>query len=209
MTRELGEADESFAPRHCPYYCEENIWWLAGDSRLAGQEPHVIFISNPARSVALWHQRAAPSPDQPVIWDYHVILLARAGSPTSSDWLAWDLDSKLSAPTPVGEYLRRTFMGGHLVSEPFRPSFRLLPATLYRREFHSDRSHMRSGEGWSQPPPPWPPILGRLEGTYSGVQDLAGRDPGGTPNLARFIDTTDAFLGELFDLEQLERWLAV
>jgi protein N-terminal glutamine amidohydrolase len=69
------------------------------------------------------------------------------------------------------------------------PVFRVVAADRYRREFASDRSHMREDDGsYRQPPPSWPAI-------------------GGVGNLARFVDMDDRFVGEVMDLTELRAWL--
>ena len=62
-------------------YCEENVWKLC--ERL-GQESfdsaaYAVFISNEGQTVPLWCQSASKDPEnQPVVWDYHVILVVKA-----------------------------------------------------------------------------------------------------------------------------------
>ncbi len=57
---------------HTSCYCEENVWKLMeyvqqhDPDRL--QDYSAIFISNAAKTVPLWYQRAGHSPDQPVVW---------------------------------------------------------------------------------------------------------------------------------------------
>jgi protein N-terminal glutamine amidohydrolase len=163
--------------RYCPFYCEENVFHLAQEPLLAGRPREVIFISNADRACAVWHQRAAARPGWPILWDYHVVLLA--GSP----WEVWDLDTTLGMPMPAPEYLRRSFRDG--VPEEYRPRFRVVEAEAFVAAFASDRSHMRlPGGRWRKRPPPWPPI---------GA-------PGAEPNLMRFVDMNAAFLGEVLDL---------
>jgi len=113
----------------------------------------VVVIANRGHTVALWHQRAAEVAGEPVIWDYHVIVVSRDPSVAR----IWDLDTTLGFPMPAPAYLDQTFRGG--VRAALVPSFRVIEAADYRREFASDRGHMRDADGgWQQPPPPWPPI---------------------------------------------------
>lgn len=169
-----------------PFYCEENIWHLCDHPELAPRDPWVLFISNPHRSVALWNQRSAPGSEEPVIWDYHVILLCK----NSSGWEAWDLDSRLPAPFSAELYLARTFPGLASWNRAFEPRFRLLRATEYRATLATDRRHMLDPTGKpSQTPPPWP-IIGRGH------------------NLMQFVSTTEPFHGEVFDLDGLRHRLA-
>jgi hypothetical protein len=169
-----------------PCYCEENVWHACGELPSCVDEALVAFISNPARLVAMWRQRSASSAEEPVIWDYHVILLMRR----EIAWRVLDPDSALPTPAPVAPYLEATFPLLPARWARHRPSFRLVPAADYRRELRSDRSHMRAPDGsWLSPPPPGPCIG---EGT----------------NLMCFVDTDADFLGEVCDLEGLRRRLA-
>jgi protein N-terminal glutamine amidohydrolase len=171
--------------RHAPFFCEENVFHLAGEPALAGRPREVVFISNAGRSCAVWHQRAAVRADGPILWDYHVVLLA--GAP----WEVWDLDTTLDVPSPAAHYLRRTFRDG--VPEEVAPRFRIVDADVFTRSFASDRSHMRDARGhYKEPPPPWPPI---------GA-------PGAEPNLMRFVDMETPFLGEVLDLRALHARIA-
>lgn len=177
--------------RYWPCYCEENVWHLAADPDLAGRDDvHVAFISNRERQVTLWGHREALWPRGPIVWDYHVILLARDHG---AQWEVWDLDTSLGCPVPSAVYLDVTFPSPAVLDPALAPRFRLLPAAEYRRELRTDRRHMRRADGtYSSPPPPWPPI-------------------GEGSNLMQFIDMVDdmedGFLGEVLDLTGLRLWL--
>lgn len=171
-----------------PYYCEENIWHLAASQRDGDAQSTVAFISNPSRAVAMWLQRAAPRPGLPLVWDYHVILLAHQGS-----WQVFDLDTVLPCPTSAADYLAGSFARIAELPADFAPRFRLVDAGEYVRSLASDRSHMRDRHGrYRKPPPAWPCI----------------GDSGKAPNLHRFIDMEAPFLGRIVDLEQLAAELA-
>jgi hypothetical protein len=164
-----------------PFYCEENIWYRCSSAPGLLESARVIFVSNARRSVAVWHQRAAASPGVPVVWDYHVILVA----PEAGAWQVYDPDSSLGVPTNALAYLEACFPALPPGQAHLRPRFRVLPAQVYREELRSDRRHMRGPDGrWLKPPPPRACI-------------------GHGSNLARFIDTETAFLGEVLDLEAL------
>ncbi len=186
-------------PAYCQFFCEENVWHLCEHPRVTGRERFVLFISNRQRRVAMWAQRAAGAPDQPLAWDYHVVLLVR-GLPEVADphptWAIWDLDSTLVTPAAAEQWLAASFAGLARLPPYFAPRFRLVSAADYRRHFRSDRSHMRRHDGqFKQPPPSWPPILGT---------PVAG-EPN---NLERFSSTEDeTFLGECMDLPTLRAWL--
>ncbi len=161
-----------------PFYCEENVYHLAREPMLAARRREVVFISNEARSCAVWHQRAAARPTWPILWDYHVVLLC------AGPWEVWDLDTILDIPCPAADYLRRSFR--REVGPELLPLFRVVDADVFTREFASDRSHMLGGRGgYAKEPPPWPPI---------GA-------PGAPSNLMRFIDMTQPFLGHVVDLQ--------
>lgn len=179
-------ARDLMAPLYCPYYCEENIWHLCVDPQVAGSPRAAIVISNPTRTVAVACQRAAPSPDLPVVWDYHVVLAARG----PQGWAVWDLDSTLGLPVPLLAYLRQSFAWPPGYSPPYDARFRVLPAARYREVLCTDRSHMRDAQGrYRVPPPPWPPI-------------------GTGTNLMRLVDVHDPIAGEVVELPELPAALA-
>jgi hypothetical protein len=170
---------------YTPYYCEENVWRLCSHPALGGGERAVAFVSNPARAVALFNQRAARALGEPVLWDYHVVLLTRGVDGP----LAWDLDTTLGLPVTLGAWLEGTFGVESEMPMVLRPLFRLVDAETYRERLSSDRSHMRRPDGnLSQPAPPWPPI------------GAAGTDG----NLFRFVDMQQEFIGRVVDRAELE-----
>lgn len=190
----MSEPATRHGHRYWPYYCEENVWHLCGEAEFAEREPHALFITNPARRVAMWGQRLAEDPDLPLAWDYHVVFVARGPASEGSPWRVWDLDGAGDLITPAIPWLHASFRGQGVVPPEFRPSFRLVPGPLYQARFVSDRSHMRDDAGgWIQPPPPWPAL---------GVVESAPIQT----NLDAFLDTRalgpDA-LGEVFELSGL------
>ena len=67
-------------------YCEENVYLLAQRMTqvLSGHSPEdrpelfVVFISSLLQRTPIWCQASnASSPEDPVLWDYHVVLLQR------------------------------------------------------------------------------------------------------------------------------------
>ena len=166
-------------PPYWPLYCEENVWHACGALDDAVREAYAVFVSNPVRAVAVWEQRAAPQ-GQAILWDYHVVLLVRR----AARWSVVDSDSRLGRETPAVVWLQQSFPALPNTASQHRPSFRLVPADVYREALCSDRSHMRADGRWLGPPPPWPAI---------GV---------GT-NLMRFVDMQAEFLGEVLLLEAL------
>jgi hypothetical protein len=171
------------------YYCEENIWQLCQQPPTHISQPHAILISNPTKSCALWHQRAATHDDRPVVWDYHVIFAAIQ----HEEWWIWDLDTTLPLPVQASAYLDNTFAHAEHWPQAFVPMFRIVPATTYIDTLASDRSHMLDNKGqYLQPPPPWDP---------------PGTPPENTPLMA-YIDMTLPTPGRVLTLPQLYTYLA-
>ena len=155
-------------------YCEENVWQLSRAPVLSGRRRGALFISNRDRHCPLWAQRAATQPDQPVVWDYHVVLL------TLGPAQIFDLDSTLPFPCDARDYLRATFPLAGALPEPFAPRFRFVPAEVLDGSFASDRSHMRATDGsWRSPPPPWPAIAtAAATMTLPAFVDMTSEGPG-------------------------------
>ena len=140
--------------RYTPYYCEENIWHLCQHPKFARRQVLVVFISNDKKSCPFFFQRACPSLQRPVWWDYHVILLCKEAS-----WLVWDLDTILGCPISMEDYLRLTFGDSGTISKEYAPLFRIVTPDKFVHIFSSNRSHMRKSNGqWIALPPPWPAI---------------------------------------------------
>jgi hypothetical protein len=166
---------------YCPYFCEENIWHLCMDERVIQdngpiplQARRVVFISNARRQLAIHYLRAGGG--VPVLWDYHVVLLAGGN--------VWDPDTTLGFPIDLDLWVQESFF-------PFdphcAPRFRVIDAQTYLSLFASDRSHMLDSNGIPvKPLPPWPPI-------------------GHGMNLMRFVDVERPFVGELVDLASFRR----
>ena len=160
---------------YCPFYCEENIWYLSQHPAFADHDRTVVFISNLKRQCLFLNQKAGGN--GPVIWDYHVILMV--------DNQVWDLDTLLPQPYPLPDYLKKTFpptRGDHLA-----PLFKWIDATIFIKELASDRSHMLDKNNrFIHPPPPWPCIQGERKA-----------------NLFQFIDMKDEVLGTVVTLAGL------
>lgn len=162
---------------YTPYYCEENVWHLGDQPLFADLSRKAVFISNPRRKCALFYQKSSSSPQVPVIWDYHVVLISY-----EDKWQVWDLDTTLDLPTELPAYLDQTFMRG--MNKNFAPFFRVVDFEVFRNNFSSDRSHMRNSRGeWIAPPPTWPAIT-----------------IGSSSNLFDFIDMEKKSFGEVLDL---------
>ena len=175
-------------------YCEENVWHLCQRQELAAWERLVVFISNHQRGCPFWQQRASPIAEEPILWDYHVVLFARPSSPNRDqtlDWLAFDVDSRLTFPTNADEYLTQTFPVVDLLSQIYMPSFRVTSADEYVENFSSDRSHMRDEDGgWLAPPPTWPLI-----------------ESGDHQTLPEYFDFHSNAHGEIMDFSSFKRTL--
>lgn len=175
--------------RYQPFYCEENVWWQVHET----DGPRwALFITNPQRRVLLWRQRLAPL-EEPVLWDYHVVMVREEGG---ARWVH-DLDTRLPPVLPAETYLEATFPYDHQTLPepltPFVPSFRLVSADELVATFASDRSHMRGEDGaYLHPPPPWPPI------EAAGVESAM--------TLERYLDLHDDIAGEVMTLPELRRW---
>lgn len=163
--------------RYCPCFCEENIWHLCTDPQVRRdgkpipvEERRVVFVSNAGGRVLMRKQRAGGR--EPVVWDYHVVLLA--------DGNVWDLDTTLGFPVDLDSWVQESFYPLH---PDAAPRFRVIDAPTYRTRFASDRSHMIGPEGVPlKPLPPWPRI-------------------GEGMNLFSFVDMETPFVGELVDLD--------
>ena len=150
--------------KYCPYYCEENIWYLCQDVSISSNTKKVVFISNKNRCVAIRHQRAGSL----VRWDYHVVLFFKDDS-----WKVADLDSLLPFPCPAEAYLSESFVAGEA------PVFSVVSAERYVRDFTCDRRHMLGRDGtYLQSPPPWNTIgtgfnlWDFVDGKYGRVYDV-------------------------------------
>lgn len=169
-------------PQNCHYqscYCEENIWHLC--QHPACTNSTVIFIASHGGMFPMLCQRATNDPTTPVWWDYHVILMLGGRQPVQ----VLDFDTVLPFRSDLNTYLQASFLPEVSVTKQYQPYFRLVPAQDYISEFRSDRSHMRTEDGWSAPPPDWP-IIGD-----------------GGSNLARFTDMRDHAIGEVLSYQQL------
>lgn len=165
--------------RHQPFFCEENVLQLLHCPDLP-ERRSVVFVSNAARTVAMWGQRAAVR--DPIVWDYHVVLLL------PEQGLVVDLDDRDQVAWPVREWLAHAFRGD--VEAEFRPRFRVVDGVEFLAVFSSDRSHMLDARGRPvRPFPDWP----------------APFDPARGMNLLRFVDLDDAIAGVVVDAAGLLR----
>lgn len=170
---------------YCAFYCEENIWKLCQEPDFLERPAFVVFVSNAKKGCAIWHQKAAYSVIDPVVFDYHVFLLVED---ECQGWLVFDLDTTLGFPVKAESYFRDSFSISYNVPEEYKPLFRLLTPQEYIRHLSTDRSHMTDEKGkWLQPPPDW----------ESPFQPEIGM------NLFQFVQMEEDFIGEVLDLQMM------
>ncbi|NWU88709.1 NTAQ1 amidohydrolase, partial [Upupa epops] len=138
---------------------EENVWKLCDHIRSRGLYPleqfYAVFVSNERRAIPLWKQKSACG-NEPVVWDYHVILLHVSSEEQN---VIYDLDTVLPFPCAVGKYSAEAFRPDDSLHPEFHRKIRMIRADLYLKTFASDRSHMKDANGkWQKPPPPYPCI---------------------------------------------------
>ena len=110
---------------------------------------YVVFVTNEGKKVAIWaHQEGS----EPLVWDYHVILVRRYKREVS----VYDMDSFTSFPTALREYLDKSFREN--VKREYLPVFRVVGSEEFLCKFSSDRSHMLLEGEYISPPPVYPPI---------------------------------------------------
>jgi hypothetical protein len=139
-----------------PCYCEENVWRLAyrklkqqrGETRY-----YVVFVSSEEKVVPMLYQKASEAvngdSNEPVFWDYHVILLEMR----ERECNIIDIDTCLSPfPAPLNFYLDNSFSPDEF-TEAVDPRFRVIDATVFLNNFCSDREHMRKDGKWTAAPP--------------------------------------------------------
>ncbi|MFT5430075.1 MAG: hypothetical protein ACI9OJ_000748 [Myxococcota bacterium] len=174
------------APAYQAFYCEENVWHLG--RRLAPVVGYagVLVISGFGKRVALCAQRAGRPGDGLLAWDYHVVLIT-GSSRLSADTLVWDFDHVPGFPAVLADWKQESFPPWFGVPVEFLPGFRLVDYEEYAALLSSDRSHMKDGDAWLQPPPTWPEI----------------QRPGVENNVLRFADLSDSIGGEIVTLQDL------
>jgi len=150
-----------FPVTYTPFYCEENAFLLS-KSLLEHLDDapscpvnglYVVFISNKTKTVPLWRQRASKtSGHEPIVWDYHVIVVSTSTSTSSTSTVVYDLDTTLNCPLPFESYVTATFRPDVSLRPNFHQFFRLVPAPYFLSHFASDRSHMVCISYFASPP---------------------------------------------------------
>lgn len=162
-----------------PFFCEENVWQLLRSTELPAPRA-AMFVSNAARTVAMWGQRAAVR--DPIVWDYHVVVLL------PEHGFVVDLDDRVQPAFSVREWLAHAFRAE--AAPEFQPRFRVVDGAEFLAVFSSDRSHMLDARGAPQRPfPPWP-------APYDAARGM---------NLLRFVDVDDPIAGMVVDAAGLLR----
>jgi hypothetical protein len=155
------------------------------------------------------NQIASDHPMKPCFWDYHVILIhatkvMRKGKQIIKAQVL-DLDTHLSFPCALEEYLQGTF-GMTFASKKderrYAPLFRVVRAESYLETFFSDRMHMVKEEKWIAKPPPYDCIT---------TANMTKNKNGFLSNLDDYIDMSrsdhgrsDSKYGEVLTLDQLK-----
>lgn len=127
--------------KYTALFCEENIWHLADLLIKQGvhcDELDVIFISNVQQQVVIFNQQSS-SIKNPVIWDYHVILLRTSASKK----IIYDFDTRASFESDAAHYFDLSFPANINIAPPYQAGFRIIPSSVFIERFSSDRSHMQ------------------------------------------------------------------
>ncbi len=110
------------AEQYTPCYCEENIYLLAQrmQHRLLQEDAsgtsmnravYVVFISSASKATPIWCQRSnSDTPDIPLMWDYHVILLCKYSHGKEGLLVSvYDYDTTLPFPADASSYINAAF----------------------------------------------------------------------------------------------------
>lgn len=186
-------------PDYCAGFCEENVFRLCV-ARLRhgrGEEDAVVLVLGQGSErgfTPVWRQRLG----DPVLWDYHVLLLTRDPP------LVWDMDSALPCPCDLRLYLQEAIRDP---PDEYAPAFRVVPADTFLAHFGSDRAHMRGPSGeWRQPPPSWPCVRPEAP-TLSDFLDPIHSRPDRSPRiLAATRRDSNACRGVLMDRRRFLAW---
>ncbi|BFZ53661.1 hypothetical protein PYCC9005_000690 [Savitreella phatthalungensis] len=189
--------------RYASQYCEENIYHLANDllTMDGDVDASVVFISNRLRRVPFFSTvKHATTPDRPLIWDYHVILVTHSECGVAQ---VFDFDASTVFPTPWQVY-RSVVLRTHLpLLEDFRRMYRVIPARRFLETFASDRSHMLDpcGDGtYFAPIPNWPLIRGTLSVSLMTLHALI--------QIPSFDTSDDSALGRVMTEDEFVKWMS-
>lgn len=149
-------------------FCEENIYHLAQEllmnqidcQQIESCKLYVVFLGSVGQTTPIWMQKSSEDWNDPVVWDYHVVLLriyVDGVSPNGSKALIYDFDSTLQFPVDASHYIISSLRPQIRLSKEFEQHCRIVPAQIFLDHFASDRSHMAtSGKQY----PSWNAIKG-------------------------------------------------
>ncbi len=90
----------------------------------------------------------------PIVWDYHVILLAKE----NEKYKIFDFDSQLDFGCDVDYYFSNSFPQVEIPDE-LAPRFMIQSTKFFREHFQSNREHMKDEKGdFVEPEPSWKKI---------------------------------------------------
>jgi hypothetical protein len=161
-------------------FAEEPHLWSSAD--IVAKDACAVFISSESKQTPIWCQQLSVSPDEHVLWDYHVVFIvffSRCVDETHEVYsMVYDLDSTLDFPCNAKEYIEKAFRPSVNIKREHQQKFRIVPATSLLEYFASDRSHMKNS---GMPFPNWPIICGpKAESSmnlydYMSVEDSPDR----------------------------------
>ncbi|XP_075070131.1 protein N-terminal glutamine amidohydrolase [Mixophyes fleayi] len=157
-------------------YCEENVWklceYIRDESRHPLEEFYAVFLSNEEKMIPIWKQQSGKR-DDPVIWDYHVILLHVC---SGGQRFIYDLDTVLPFPCVSDVYIKEALRSERNIPKDLRRKLRLVRADEFLKTFASDRSHMKDPDNkWKQPPPAYQCI--HTAESSMNLDDFISMDP--------------------------------
>ena len=156
------------------FYCEENAWYAVAALRSEFAHTAVMCILGRSGRVAVWRHRLAERASHPLVWDYHVVALARESH--RSEWAVYDPDSTLPWSLPARTYLAETFPPEIELLQEYQPCFRWFDGREYQRRLNATRRHMLNADGtWQGPPPLWPLIRSKVPDAFD-VPELRNAD---------------------------------
>lgn len=159
---------------YSPFYCEENAWHAVAALTSEFGHAAVLCILGRSGHVAVWHHRLAARASHPLVWDYHVVALARASG--SSEWVVFDPESTLPQGLSARTYLAETFPPLIELLPNYQPCFRWFDGREYQQRLNATRQHMLNADGtWKAPPPPWPLIRSNTPDAFD-VAELRNAD---------------------------------
>jgi len=124
---------------YTPLFCEENIWkFIESIKSNSNIKPiDVLFLINENNTIALFNQLKSVD-NQPVIWDYHVILSAHYNNKV----VIYDFDSQSPFPCDINSYFNLTFRPDIELPQTYQTFLKPIAADLFFRDFTSSRDHM-------------------------------------------------------------------